>query len=279
MTYLPTPRATLLMTTSQKGGTGKSMFACALLDYLRTLNHPTAAYDGDGANGTLSAMHALRDDDKVMLNAQDPLTGVVAYNVHNESRNTLIESGERHTGLILHDLAGGSLADLQRIFDDREDGLQNFFRVLADLHIHPVFFHMITPDTATIKSLAFVLDMMDQLGEGAAIARHIAVLNERGPLTNDDYPFWYRSTKRDGQERGGKTRDRLLAHGGVEMRLPHFNERTLALVKDLNVPFSRAVYDLELNATERQRIKIFIESFAMALTSDVRKVLGLSDAQ
>ncbi|MCX7568060.1 hypothetical protein OS189_17090 [Sulfitobacter sp. F26169L] len=278
MTNIPTCRSTLMMTTSQKGGTGKSFLACALLDLLRTLNHPTAAYDADGTNGTLSAMHASRDDDGILLNAQDPLEGVVAYNVHNDSRTILIESGERHMGLILHDLAGGSLADLQRIFDDEEDGLHNLFTVFADLGIHPVFFHLITPDTATIQSLAFVLDMMDRLDGLAANASHIAVLNHRGLLKQADFLFWYGFEQADGQRTGGKTRDRLLAHGGVEMILPHMDERTLALVKNSTLPLSQAIHDTQFKVTDRQRIKLFIDAFAQALTPEVRDILGVQYA-
>lgn len=275
MTNLTTHRATLMMTTSQKGGTGKSFLACTLLDLLRTLNHPTAAYDADGTIGTLSAMHATRDDDGVLIDAQDPLKGVVAYNVHNDSRTMLIESGEHHTGLILHDLAGGSLADLQRIFDDEEDGLHNLFTVFADLGIHPVFLHLITPDTATIQSLAFVLDMMDRLDGLADNASHIAVLNHRGLLKQADFLFWYGFEQADGQRTGGKTRDRLLAHGGVEMSLPHMDERTLALVKNSTMPLSQAVHDAQFKVTDRQRIKLFIDAFAEALTPEVRDILGV----
>ncbi len=270
MTNIPTLRATLMMTTSQKGGTGKSFLACTLLDLLRTLNHPTAAYHADGTNGTLSAMHATRDEDGVLLNAQDPFKGVVAYNVHNDSRTMLIGSGERHTGLILHDLAGGSLADLQRIFDDEEDGLHNLFTVFADLGIHPVFFHLITPDTATIQSLAFVMDMMDRLGGLAANASHIAVLNHRGLLRQADFLFWYGFEQAGGQRTGGKTHDRLLAHGGVEVNLPHMDERTLALVKNRTMPLSQAVHDARLNVTDRQRIKLFIDAFAEAIKRPAR---------
>ena len=52
----------LMLTTSLKGGGGKSTLACALLDQLRHHGIPTAAYDADGAIGSLSDMHAQRDN-------------------------------------------------------------------------------------------------------------------------------------------------------------------------------------------------------------------------
>ena len=271
-----TSTATLLMTTSLKGGTGKSLFACALLDYLRTQGHPTGAYDGDGAIGTLSAMHATRDGD-MMIAPQDPLTGVLAYNVREESRDTLIQSAEHHHGTNLHDLAGGALADLKRIFDD-QGGLENLFAVFADLNIHPGFCHLITPDKATVESVAVHLDMIDSLGELGGIAGHIAILNQRGLLTKDDYPFWYGIKHKEGHETGGKTRSRLLAQGGAEMFLPHINERTLALAKNLNMPFSQATHTPKLDLVDRQRIRQFMTAFTKAITPEVGAVLGVQNA-
>ena len=276
MPNLPSPAATLLMTTSLKGGTGKSLFACALLDHLRTQGHPTGAYDGDGAIGTLSAMHASREGG-MMSAPQDPLTGVLAYNVREESRDTLIQSAEHHKGTNLHDLAGGALADLKRIFDD-QGGLENLFAVFADLNIYPVFCHLITPDKATVESVAVHLDMIEGLGELGRIAGHIAILNQRGLLQKDDYPFWYGIKHKDGRETGGKTRSRLLAQGGAEMVLPHMNERTLALTKNLNIPFSEAIHTPKLDLVDRQRIRQFTTAFTNAITPEVGAILGVQNA-
>ena len=132
-------RSVLAMTTSLKGGTGKSFFASVLLDILRHRRVPVAAFDADGAIGALSAMHAARDAAGRLRDPQDAATGVVAYNIRDDSRTTLIDSLGCPEPLILHDLAGGSLADLQRLFDDR-DGLHNFLRTAERLGITLVFF-------------------------------------------------------------------------------------------------------------------------------------------
>ncbi|MFP7675526.1 hypothetical protein ACG74X_19440 [Marivita sp. S0852] len=279
MTKSKSSRIALMMTTSLKGGTGKSTFSCALADYLRTQGYPTAAYDADGSNGSFSSMHATRDEAGDILADQDPLEGVVAYNVRNESRNTLIASCENFSGLVLHDLAGSSLSELQRIFEDGEDGLHNIFQVFADLGVHPIFLHLITPDKATVNSVAHHLDLMDALGDLGSIASHVAVLNQRGNQTMKDFPFWHGFTGADGALLGGKTRARLLTAGGVEMILPHMNERTFAFAKDCHKPLSQAVTDAGLNIVDRQRIKLFNTEFAAAVTSEVRNILGLQHAQ
>lgn len=270
-------QATLLMTTSLKGGTGKSLFACTLLDNLRSRGHHVAAYDGDGVIGTLSAMHALRNDAGRVVAPQDPIAGVVAYNVRDDSRNMLIDSAEQFSGLILHDLAGGALADLQRIFDD-QGGLQNLFNTFKDMQIRPVFLHIITADKATVQSVATHMDMTEQLGDVGGIACHIAVLNRRGILKPADYPFWYGYKDADGQPQAGKTRERLLALGGIEIVLPHIDERTLALAKNLNIPLSAAIHDRQLPVVDRQRIRTFVTAFDDAMTPEVRAILGVEHA-
>lgn len=264
----------LMLTTSLKGGGGKSTFACALLDNMRHHGIPTAAYDADGAIGSLSDMHAQREDNGRKRGEQDALEGVVGYNVRDESRVALINSlgvGHQH---ILHDVAGGALVELQRLFADR-DSLKNFARVLRDCETCVVFFHVLTPDLSTIESIALHMDLTEALGDLAAHFRHIAVLNMQGNRSDQDFPIWFGYTDPQGVMRGGKTRQRLLANGGAEMHLPALNERTMVLLKDLGLPFAQACRDRRLSLIDQQRISIFREDFDEAMTADVRQLIGL----
>lgn len=178
-------RPVLAMTTSLKGGTGKSFFASVLLDVLRHRQVPVAAFDADGAIGALSAMHAARDAAGRLCDPQSPGHGVVAYNIRDDSRTTLIDSLGCPEPLILHDLAGGSLADLQRLFDDR-DGLHNFLRTAERLGITLVFFHMITPDRGSVESLAIHMELSAPYRDSALDIRHVAILNRRAAPRDAD---------------------------------------------------------------------------------------------
>lgn len=264
----------LLLTTSLKGGGGKSTFACTLLDYLRRKGVPTAAYDADGAIGSLSDMHAQRDDSGRKLDEQDALNGVVGYNIRDESRALLVNSlglGHRH---ILHDVAGGALVDLQRLFSDR-DSLKNFARTLRDCNALLAFFHLVTPDNSTIESVAMHLDLTENLGDLARHTCHVAVLNRHGDRSDQDFPMWFGYADTEGKIRGGKTRQRLLGSGGAEMNLPALNERTMAILKELHIPFAQASRDPRLSLIDQQRINIFREDFDEAMTADVRHLIGL----
>ena len=245
----------MCLTSSMKGGGGKSTLACTLLDFLRRHDVEVAAYDADGAIGTLSDMHAARDAD--------------------ESRALLFNSlaaGHRH---ILHDVAGGALADMQRLFGD-ENSLRNFFRALRSAHACVIFFHVVTPDVSTIESVALHLDLTEKLGDLAGNARHVAVLNRHGDRQDRDFPHWFGYTDAAGVVRGGKTRARLMSCGGAEMFLPALNDRTMSMLKELRRPFAKAVYDPALSFIDQQRVQIFMEDFENALTADVRGMLGLS---
>lgn len=247
------------MTTSLKGGGGKSFFAAALLDHLRTRGRKVFAFDGDVSNGSLAALHATKDADGNVLENQCPDAGVGIYNIRNETRDALINS-LNGTGIILHDLAGGSLQDLQRIFGDQE-GLLRFFEAAQRLNVQIVFAHLVTPDAATVNSVAHHLDLCEELGALGALATHVAVLNRLGERRDGDFTIWFGDKAPDGSVQGGATRKRLLDGGGGEMNLPALSERTVALVKQRGVPFSRAATDPSLALSDQQRILSFMSQF------------------
>lgn len=273
-------KSIIAITTSLKGGGGKSTFACVLLDFMRRNKLPIAAYDADGAIGSLSDMHASRDEAGRMIAEQDPLEGVLGYNIRDKSRAVLFDSlghGHRH---ILHDVAGGALTDLQRLFSD-EDSLRNFFRATQSENACIVFMHLITPDVSTIESLALHLDITEGLGHTAAgnltdHARHVAVINRHGNRRDRDFPHWFGYVDASGAERGGKTRRRLLDAGGAEMDLPALEDQTMTKVKALQVPFTRATQDPRFALNEQRRVHIFIEDFEATMSPEVRTLLGLA---
>lgn len=265
-----------IMPISMKGGSGKSAFANALLNYLRSSGVPVAAYDADGAVGSLSSMHAQRDAEGQSIEPQCPLEGVVDYNIRDNSRDMLINSLKPDHKHVLHDLAGGALVEIQRATSD-QDGLKNFFRVLRDVNACAVFFHLITPDDSTVESVAMHLDLTDRLSEDLkAHCRHVAVFNLQGERSVDDFPVWYGYRDDKGLSLGGETRKRLLNNGGVEMAMPSLNERTMSLLKALHVPFSVGQRDSRLLLADQQRIRNFTEDFEAALTPEVRALMGLS---
>lgn len=184
----------MIITTSMKGGGGKSTCASALVDFARRHQLPLAAYDADQAVGSLSDMHATRDAGGRLIEPQDPLTGVVSYNNRDECRGTLFDSLQDHT-LSLHDLAGGALVEMQRLFGD-QDSLDRRFIALEDQGAVAIFMHLITPDASTVESVALHLDLTEKHAAQSGLARHVAVLNRYGGRKDEDFPHWFGYTDR-----------------------------------------------------------------------------------
>lgn len=268
------PKKYLHMTTSLKGGGGKSTFGCALVDCLRSEGVSVAAFDADGTIGTLSDMHATRDADGQMTESQDPLIGVQSYSIRDTSRDTLINSLGCGAAHIVHDVAGGALVDMQRIFDDR-DSFAKLFHTLREFDACAVFWHLVTPDKSTTDSVERHLDMTQHLGDLSAHCRHMAVLNCQGGRDDQEFPHWYGYYDATGALRGGQVRERLYAAGGQELKLPALKERTMSLVKACQKPFGEAVSDPRLTLIEQQRISMFVKDFAKQLTTPVRTAAGL----
>ena len=259
----------LLITASQKGGSGKTVLACGLLDHLRTAGMPVAAFDGDGAVGGFYKMHGARDADGRLRPDQDARTGVVPYDIRDTaSRDMLIESLDTDAPTILHDLAGGALLSLLQLFgDDVEGPLRNLDMALEDLDAELIVLHLVTRDEGSVASVRQYLDLtVDCLR-----IRHVAVVN-RHAGRDPDLRTWFGTA--DGPS-GGRTRALLMERGGVEMTLPALDGGAMALAQGMGAPFSVAIEDRSLPLVQRQRIRQFLRAFAAELTPEVQNVLGV----
>ena len=260
----------LIITASQKGGSGKTVLACALLDHLRAAGIPVTAFDGDGAVGGFYKMHGVRGGNGRLQHDQDARTGVVQYDIRDAaSRDMLIESLDTDAPIILHDLAGGALLSLLQLFgDDVEGALRNLNTALEDLDSELIVLHLVTRDEGSVASVRQYLD----LTAACPLIRHVAVVN-RHTSRDTDLHAWFGTA--DGQS-GGRTRALLMERGGAEMDLPALDAGAMALVQGAGTPFSVAIEDRSLPLVQRQRIRQFLRAFAAELTPDVRDMLGVA---
>jgi hypothetical protein len=266
----------LILTTSEKGGSGKSTAAIALVDALRFEGIPLAAYDGNVDVSSLYETLGTRDATGQLTDAQDPLMGAFPYSVRDESRTVLVDCLRQGYAHMVHDIAGGGLTDMQRLFGDKPDSLYQFVRSIARFDTCAVFVHLLTPDISTVASVAKYLDITENLGDLGHHVRHIAMLNLQGNRSEAHFPHWYGYTDATGEEKGGKTRARLLAAGGAEMNLPAIDERTMALLKAQKVPFTVGANMPEMSITDQSRLYNFTEDFSKELTHEIRQILGLA---
>lgn len=275
MAKTATSEKVLILFTSEKGGAGKSTAASAVLDYLRGSGQVVAAFDSDGSVGMLSKGYATKADDGFPADNQNPVEGVVVYNLReDESRSTLVNSLAHGHPIVMHDLAGGGLADLMRIQDNSE-GLKRLLRAIKNGGYRVVFVHLLNTDDSAVASVATYLDLIDDAGDVGEVASHVVMLNRKAGRKNAAFLDWFGVTDEEtGAREGGNTRERLLALGGVETELPVLDEVTTSKVKRLGVPLKDAVASPKLTFGEQQHVVNFREDVADALVR-AKAVLGI----
>lgn len=258
----------VVLIVSQKGGVGKSVEARSLIDQLRDENLIVAAYDADGSVGGLVRVLGTRTEDGRISPKQDPVNGVGYYNIRAEGeRNMLLDAIAAGDELIVHDLAGGSLADLTRIVDGGE-GLDGLLAAFDEHRYRLTIVHVLSPDIGAVQSVASWLELVNDKVD------HIAVRNCRWGRLEADFPFWYGFTDGKGVQKGGKTREKLLGLGGIEIDLPALPAGTFAKIDAENMSFSAAAADAALTITERAHLAKFRRDYAAAL-EPARHLLGL----
>lgn len=255
---------TMILFTSEKGGSGKSFAACAVVDYLRASGQEVAAYDSDGAVGALSTMHATKAEDGFPADHQDPTKGVVIYNVReDESRPELVNSLAHGYSLVLHDMAGGGLADLMRIQDNSE-GIKRLLRAIRSAGYRVVFVHLLNTTSAATASIGTYLDVIEEAGEAAGIVSHIALLNRKFGKRDESFKYW-RGAQINGTTRGGATRERFLAAGGIETELPVLDDATNAEIDWRGLTFKDAEVNPAFTLSQQQHVLNFRMDVAEAL--------------
>lgn len=255
----------VVLVASEKGGVGKSVFSRALVDELRNgAGVAVAAYDADGGVGALVRVLGTRDETGRVVQDQNPAEGVGYYNVRADGeRNALLDTIESGAALIVHDLAGGSLADLTRIVDGG-DGLDGLLAAFDEHGYRLTVAHVLSADIGSAQSVARWIELAGDKVD------HVAVRN----MAFSAHPFWDGFAAGDGSTKGGKTRDRLLELGGVEVSLPAIPDGTFAKLDAENVPFSKANGAGVLTITERAHITKFRKDFAAAI-APAGALLGL----
>lgn len=261
-------RKRVSLIASEKGGVGKSVTARSLVDTLRASGVRIAAYDADGGVGGLVRVLGTRDPSGQIAEEQNPVEGVSYYNVRAEGeRNTLLDCIASGEAQIVHDLAGGSLADLMRIVDGG-DGLDGLLTAFDDNGYRVAVLHLISSEVGSAQSVARWLELAGDRVD------HVAIRNTRWGKSPADFPFWHGFTDGRGIAKGGKTREKLMAMGGVEIDLPSLPAGTFAKVDADNLAFSAAINEPSLTITERAHVAKYNREFAVAI-EPVRGLLGL----
>lgn len=266
----------VVLFTSEKGGAGKSFAACSLVDYARSSGQRVAAYDSDGGVGALLKLYGSRGADREIEMQQDPVAGVGYYNLRNDDeRATLVNACASGEAIIIHDLAGGGLADLMRI-QDAGAGLKRLLRAFESTGYRVTFVHLLTNDDSATASIATYLDMIEEAGEVGKIVDHVVVKNRLYGAKDTDFPFWIGFKDHETREAiGGGTRARVKEAGGVEVELPALDRRTAAMIKPMGIKLADGETSRRLDLSSQQHVRNYRLDFAEAI-APAKPLLGLN---
>jgi hypothetical protein len=267
---------------------GKSTVMNVLADMLRETSSLVHLFDPDGTNGSFLKRQGTRDDAGNLLRDQDPAVGCVGYDLATDgSRDTFVNCLEvtPKPKVILADNGAKSLENLKKIIDNGE-GVSGLLDVIDEQGFKLTLMHVasnLTESTASIRSY------MKAFGDRA---NHVVVLNKHygsnlAPLNvksedipesdwgKSDFPWWFgHKDPESGEKLGFRTRDELLAMGGVEIAFPAMQPGIYSRLMATNLTFSEAAKSKRFTLAERKNIQTFINEGRAAFMT-VKDKLGL----
>lgn len=299
--------STYIVTANEKSA-GKSTVTNTLADMLRETSMLVHLFDPDGTNGSFLKRHGSRDDAGNLLRDQDPSKGAVGYDLALDgSRDQFVNCLEAapKPKVILADNGAKSLENLKKIIDNGE-GVNGLLNVIEEQGFKLTLLHVmsnLTESTASVRS--YMREFGDRANHVVVLNKHygskLGTLNVRssdifgeddknnlllsspnGPKKElasewgkSDFPWWFgHKDPETGEALGYRTRDELLAMGGVEMSFPAMPPAIYSRLMATNLTFKAAEASKRFTLAERQNIKNF-NSEARAAFLTVKEMLGL----
>lgn len=228
---------TFNIVSSEKGGAGKTTFGEALIRILRGFGMTVSAWDADGDTGSLSRKLMPKDESGNVVgvagSARDLLSSVAtvsAYDMRTDQRAAMIDSLDAEADAIVHDLPGGSLVEIKRIYDAGRGigGTVEELKMGID-QINVI--HVISSDVSSSNSVVDWTNLAENDGVADHI-RHVVVINGRDGADETSFHDWFKKNK---------ARKELLANGQlIEIWMPKISDELLTFLNSLNISIFEA---------------------------------------
>lgn len=247
----------LIITSSHKGGVGKTIVARLMTEVYREEKVNADIYDADGNVGGLARVYRGPMDVKFYSFREHPMT--------------LLNSLDTNSDIVFHDLPGGSLYQISKIVDPNAEDASAFLDTVEAEGFKLTCLHVIDSEIESTQSVREVMKSFDP-----SRVDHVVAINMREAKNSQtDFPYWY-GYDVAGERKYGATRDAFVEGKGIEFEVPSLQVSTRAKVNGENLPFSVASQDKEkFTITERAQVTNFLKAFKTNIVP-ARKVLGLS---
>lgn len=230
-----------ILVITDKGGTGKSVFARLLADRYRRDDMKALLVDADGEVGQLFQHYAVLGADGEPV-VQQPGEGVltVGFNAGERQRDRLLEMLDHDADLVLVDMPAGSLSELAEL-----DRVSGFFDELGRAGYRPTFVNVLSPFRASTRTVRQMIVF------GGDRADYVAVVN-RWFGDAEDFYLWFGDGAEVAQSSG---RALLQEQGGIEIELPHLQAGVMVAVDEMMAPFTAAAAEgAPLRRAQRSRL-------------------------
>ncbi len=234
----------LIIVSSAKGGVGKTMEACGQVDFFRRrLKDKLFASDADGEVGGLLQLYGeVNADTSELVVPQDGKRGVHFFDVKKPNEIELMFDGiDSGCDRVLIDMPGGSFATLSAINDQFA-----FFQVAKNAGYSITLVDVITPMTASLRTVTTMIDLFQNSG-----ANFLVVRNKFFGPYEDDWLLW--------DESGAK--ERLKDVGGIVIDLPAMRMRTLSQIDKMCLQFSAAITSNNLKTADKSVAFKWLQDF------------------
>lgn len=219
--------------TGDKGGTGKSTFARALLDVYRQRGIPCLAYDSDRRNSQLHRHY------------KDIASGVIQVDISARGgADALINDIESTDAqVVLLDLPAGAEESFEKFDSETE-----LIATVANLGYRMTTVSVISRVRASVEALDSLVNYCD---------RNVDYVVVKNLFFGDPNKF----RRYDESEARRKVQER----GGIEINLPDIFDDTFDLIDEHNLTFRDATNNNLLNLAHRMRVSVWLKKLEAEL--------------
>jgi hypothetical protein len=257
-------RRRIVLVVGQKGGTGKSTLARALVDRCRRDRIPAAAYDADGSVGQLLQFYGTRTADGQLDIVQNPLQGIGYFDLRQErQRDMLLQGIETEAAVVIFDCPGGVLHELGRVVDVGGMSVRGLMEIYRDQGFDPTVVLVLTPMMASSRAVIHAIQLF---GDGVD---YIVVKNLAFGAA-DEFVLFDGYTDAAGTDAagkmvggkmvGGKGKKMVEERNGIVLAMPVLQASTYALIDLYNLTFDAARTDTRLHLADRCRAHRWIRA-------------------
>jgi hypothetical protein len=245
---------------AQKGGTGKSTVARAIVDHIRTRggdDNKVAAFDADPKVGQLAQFYGIRSADGELdpaANFKNWKEGVISFDIRDKDAIPIMADAlDLGANYLVFDMPGGSIDDMKEVFGSMETFLAEYEKEGYEVWV----FVVITPMLASSNNINSIV------GTFGPNTKYVAVKN-LGFGDESSFEFFDGSLA----ARAGFPALAVRTAGGMVVAMPPMAPNTYSIIDADCLKFSDAAVSTGgMSRTHRTRVAYWLRDMGAMIDS------------